>query len=276
MKKIPVIDDDERDHIRDRLRDYQERHGIGAPRLQERMSYALDRTDQSYIDLRSLQRFLRATHRTEDEKVLRYRKFLSIEARGENEPDFVMLVRKMIERSAQSGVPFFHTPEFQAERLPEADNEIAPYQGRYSVWSQSYCRDKNADNVQSEEHIFFVLLPSSYGPYLKIHGEIVGVDEQALPESPSWKNLKSPKPYNQSLMMLIAPKAFLFVAIESGRLSFAVLHDVTDVKSSGRTTLEGPMIEEGSILGGDPVSFLRLRRVEGPQTADAQPDAPVD
>ncbi|MFC2966855.1 hypothetical protein [Acidimangrovimonas pyrenivorans] len=271
MRKIPVIDDDERDRIRDRLKDYQERHGIGAPRLQERMSYALDRTDQSYIDVRSLQRFLRNEVRTEDEKVLRYRKFLSVEARGENEPDFVTLVRTMIERSAQSGAPFFHTPEFEANRLPEADNEIAPYQGRYSVWSQSYCRDRDADNLQSENHIFFILLPSSYGPYLKVHGQIVGVDEESLSESASWENLKISKPYNQSLMMLIAPKAFLFVTFESGRASFAILHDVTETRGNGRTTLEGPMIEEENVIGGDPVSFLRLTRVEGPVSADDRP-----
>ena len=271
MRKIPVVDDDERERIRERLRDYQDRHGIGAPRLQERMSFALDGIDQSYIDLRSLQRFLKATHRTADEKVLRYRKFLSIEARGESEPDFVMIVRKMIERSARSDAPLFSGPDFQGNRLAEADNEIAPYQGRYRLWAQGYCRDRNADSFQSEEHLFFILLPSSYGPYMKISTEIMGVDEQRLAESPSWKRLKTPQPYNQSVMMLIAPKVFLFTTIESGRVSFAILHDVSAVRDNGRTTLEGPMIEDESLTGGDQVSFVRLTRVAGPQGDGEKP-----
>src|SRR6056297_1203723 len=80
MAKLPVVEKSERDEIRAQLRTYMDRHQIGAPRLFERMSFTLERIDQSYIDLRSIQRFLRDEVRTDDEKVIRYRRFLAIAA----------------------------------------------------------------------------------------------------------------------------------------------------------------------------------------------------
>ncbi len=77
MPELPVVDEQGRKRIRTALKRYQDEHGkIGVPELQQRMIYVLDGTDRQYLDLSSLQRFMRGKGRTTDEKVRRYRKFL--------------------------------------------------------------------------------------------------------------------------------------------------------------------------------------------------------
>jgi len=77
-RKIMVYDEEERERIRRALKQYKHDHGIGVPRLRELMKNALDLSEWQYLDISSLQRFIRNDVRTDDEKVHRYRKFLEI------------------------------------------------------------------------------------------------------------------------------------------------------------------------------------------------------
>lgn len=73
----PVYDDEQRKFLRLRLEYYRQRHSnLGVPTLLAHMQAALESTDQYYLDLKSLQRFLKDSHRTDDAKVHRYRKFI--------------------------------------------------------------------------------------------------------------------------------------------------------------------------------------------------------
>ena len=82
MKKMPVVDKQERERIRRGLLNYRRAHNIGAPELQQRMLYQLYKGErrkfEHTIALSTLQRFLKGKRRTGDRTVLRYAEFLSL------------------------------------------------------------------------------------------------------------------------------------------------------------------------------------------------------
>ncbi len=89
MAKTRTLDDGQREQIRCALIRYQKIHRIGAPELYQRMLAALNLAGvaESSFSQSTLQRFLAAKRnkagkliRTEDRAVLRYQKFLDIEA----------------------------------------------------------------------------------------------------------------------------------------------------------------------------------------------------
>ena len=67
---------EDRDRIRRALKRYMQLNDIEETMLQQRMEEYLDKTDYPYIKKRSLQRFVAGRHRTDDDKVHRYSKFL--------------------------------------------------------------------------------------------------------------------------------------------------------------------------------------------------------
>lgn len=75
MAELPVVDEGERRRVRHGLVSYKELHDIGDPELRERMEF-----QGIQVALRSLQRFIAGTHRTDDIMVRRYAKFLSMVA----------------------------------------------------------------------------------------------------------------------------------------------------------------------------------------------------
>lgn len=78
MAKLPVVDEYERDSIRDALKRYMADHqAIGAPELHQRMMYVLGKLD-SQLSRPTLQRFLKGSRRTEDRIVRLYRQFLEM------------------------------------------------------------------------------------------------------------------------------------------------------------------------------------------------------
>jgi hypothetical protein len=138
MAKLPVIDEKERHRIRLKLQAYQDRHGkIGAPDLCHRMQYMLDGRDRTYIDLRSLQRFLTGTHRTSDEKVIRYRRFLDLVA----EPSVAEQVAAIFDQSIDippqavkslEDMVVQRDPEFRKDKTA-APPRLMNYVGRYEL-----------------------------------------------------------------------------------------------------------------------------------------------
>lgn len=76
MAELRVVDDAERERVREGLTRYKEQHGgIGDPELQQRIMLALG-LGKAALPLSTLQRFLRGKHRTGDVAVRRYKNFL--------------------------------------------------------------------------------------------------------------------------------------------------------------------------------------------------------
>lgn len=76
MAKLPVVDDNQRQGIREALAHYKKQHGnVGDPELQQRIMYVLGLTDAE-MPLSTLQRFMKNKVRTDDRMVRRYLAFL--------------------------------------------------------------------------------------------------------------------------------------------------------------------------------------------------------
>ena len=77
MARRPAFDEDSRERIRRALISYKDAHGVGVPTMQLRIAEALGDPDPDRIPLKSLQRFLAGTHRTDDTLVANFASFLS-------------------------------------------------------------------------------------------------------------------------------------------------------------------------------------------------------
>lgn len=172
MSKVPIIDDAEREVIRRRLNRYREAHGnMGVPKLYECMLFALDYPDHYYLDLKSLQRFLRDDHRTSDEKVVRYRKFLERENAGGEVGKFAAALGQLL--VSRRLVPEFVTPKMREaiiegelyylvdEQVPFDEyywrRPLSGYHGRYEIDLPDGAGD-NAEEVAPKRHM--LLLPT--------------------------------------------------------------------------------------------------------------------
>ncbi|MHC2633955.1 hypothetical protein ACVME5_006638 [Bradyrhizobium liaoningense] len=107
MAEMPVVDEVERKRVRNGLVSYKELHRIGDPELRERMEY-----QGIQVALRSLQRFIAGTHRTDDIMVRRYAKFLSKVAPPPVEDEFGASLSKFLAAYPQDITAFagdYHT-----------------------------------------------------------------------------------------------------------------------------------------------------------------------
>jgi len=139
MAKLPVVDERERDRIRLKLQAYQDRHGsIGVPELFQRMLYMLDGLDRTYIDQRSLQRFMAGTNRTSNEKVIRYRKFLELVAEPSVAEQIATILDHSIDlpphvRRSLDKIAAKRDPEITRKRRT-APPHLTRYAGRYDYF----------------------------------------------------------------------------------------------------------------------------------------------
>jgi hypothetical protein len=85
MAKSNVVDEAEREQIRGALKRYKAANRVGDPALQQHMLSAFrnaesftKKLEDEFVPLKTLQRFLKGAHRTEDRMILRYRKFLEL------------------------------------------------------------------------------------------------------------------------------------------------------------------------------------------------------
>lgn len=261
MAKLNVVDDDERAYIRTRLQEYQKSHGIGAPRLHERMSYALDRIDQQYVDLRSLQRFIRDDGRTDDEKVIRYRKFLNLEAPPGFEYEIAKLINgKMVlptsvavERDgAQVTIPL---DEFTGRR------DIKAYEGRYSVSIAPY----GSDDFDTESEVttapaHWVLFPSTDGLFLRIVSMVAVEVKDGEPGEQQYEPRSA-----GGLVMRFGLSELLMINIGYSAGMFALFRDVSKEHGGHSLILEGPVLSTITPWKNEkPVQTVRLTRIAGP------------
>lgn len=247
-----------------------DRHQIGAPRLFERMSFTLERIDQSYIDLRSIQRFLRNEVRTDDEKVIRYRRFLSIAAPEIVAPSgtadvpsladvFADVVKK---RTVQPvAVTSADDPDRQIP-FSELTNckSLTDYEGRFVVSERPFGTDL-AEEAPADMH--WVLLPDPDGKFLKIF-MLAEMRVEGVAAPPPGEELYEPVSAD-AFMIPFGMDELLVVDVPplSGGGSFSVLKDVSAAQSSEMLVLEGARLATVAPWSSSaPVSTIRLVRIE--------------
>jgi hypothetical protein len=254
MPELKVFPDHERDEIRARLQAYQEAHSIGAPKLQLWMEMMLDVRDQRYIDLRSLQRFLVDKGRTDDEKVVRYRKFLKIvqaDRRIDGIVDY-MTWRREEEHN--------QTPPALVQKFAEHRRQLAALQGRYLV----HRRPSGTTHSESGNYgsaLLSVFVPSECGRFLKSYYAF-----SFRPRDTDMENLRAEMRVKgegggQDYGMLF-PK---------GPENFLLVHgnEIAMLRSAAMTLAETPIME-GPLMQDEELSegllTLRLERVAGLET----------
>lgn len=270
MAKLPVVDKSERDEIRAQLRTYMDRHQIGAPRLFERMSFTLERIDQPYIDLRSIQRFLRDEVRTDDEKVIRYRRFLTIAAPEIVAPPadsdvpsladvFADVVKKR--RVQPVAVTSADDPDRQ---IPFSEltsrKPLADYEGRFVVNERPFGTDL-AEETPAGMH--WVLLPDPDGKFLRIF-MLAEMRVEGVAAPPPGEEVFEPVPAD-AFMIPFGMDELLVVNVPpfSGGGSFSVLKDISAAQPPETMVLEGARLATVAPWSpAEPVSTIRLVRIE--------------
>lgn len=268
LVKLNVVDDSERAYIRARLQEYRKSHGIGVPRLQERMSYALDRIDQQYVDFKSLQRFLREEVRTDDEKVIRYRKFLSLVAPTGFEDEIVKLINgKMVLPTAvtveregrENTIPL---DEFTGRQ------DINAYEGRYSVSVAPYGSEAfNGENEATVAPAHWILFPSADGHSLRIVSLAAVEAKDGAHGEPQYEARSS-----SGLIMRFGLSELLMIDIGHSAGQFALLRDMSKEHGESALILEGPVLSTIVPWEGEkPVQTLHLIKIAGPDYGLEEP-----
>ncbi len=273
MTNSPIIDDKERENIRWRLQQYQQRHGeMGVPKLYEHMRYHLREIniDLFHLDLRSLQRFMRDDVRTADEKVVRYRKFLEIvfpKSDGFGE-DFVNLLReKMVfPASVQNGTMEYEEDGEIIELITAVSFDqfywrkpLIDYQGVYDVEHSGYgaeVPDPDPDTASSRRYVF---LPGASEQTLRVFsmtrfdgGE--GEEPQYFHESSNLAFMKCGR------------GQFLLASVAFENLGFTLLRDTTPDDADIRTLLSGHVLQTiAPETGQDGIGQVRLVKIDGPE-----------
>jgi hypothetical protein len=267
MVKLNVVDDSERAYIRARLQEYRKSHGIGVPRLQERMSYALDRIDQQYVDFKSLQRFLREEVRTDDEKVIRYRKFLNLIAPTAFEDEIAKLINgKMV---LPTGVTVEREGREDTIPLDEftGRRDIKAYEGRYSVLVPPYgLDDMDADSEATTAPAHWVLFPSADDLFLRIVS-LVAVEEKSDELGDQQYEPRSAG----GLIMRFGLSELLMIDIGHSAGKFALFQDMSREHGQSTLILEGPVLSTITPWENEkPVQTVRLTRIAGPDFAPSE------
>lgn len=258
MPELNVIPNHERDEIRARLQAYQEAHSIGAPKLQLWIEHMLDSTDKRYVDLRSIQRFLRGDGRTDDEKVIRYRKFLKI-VQADHRIDGIvdyMTWRREDEHS--------QTPPDLAQRFSDHRRQVAALQGRYLI----YRRPHGTPHGEKEKYgsaLLAILVPSECGRFLKSYYAFCfrprGIDMEEMRSELRVKDEGGGQ--NYGMLFPKGPGNHLFIHGDE----IAMLQPDA-IATTDAVVLEGALLRPVSRDGEPPHGLLtlRLERVAGLET----------
>ena len=157
----PTFDEDARDRIRRALNHYKDTHGIGVPALQGRIADAVEERFADLISLKTLQRFLSDSHRTEDAFIKHCNTFL------------MAVAPPPVEQSFADGLAAFLLNENDAR---------ARYEGLIGTYFSYICvRVPETDNVDWAPYSELVLSESVQGHYLTAHERIYNLDQD-----PTW------------------------------------------------------------------------------------------
>ena len=271
MSNLPVVPEHERDIIRARLENYMSRHNIGVPTLLEHMVGELDSAHRFYLDLRSLQRFIRNDVRTSDEKVVRYRKFLDVADVDEFRLQFAALVgaRRGLSIDGIINEEWADSALVPGDATDRAPRKLADYEGIYAL---SYFDPNDSQFVESrvEGAPYRFVHPAESGRYLDV---ISFASEKIDPITYEIVNNKArEEPHSKLLrdtMIRFGKHELLLVEMNPSNGRLALLHD-TPSTDPHCIVLDGAGIatpDEGSKSTIE-MKRIRLSRVMRPSDTD--------
>lgn len=234
MAELAVVDDKERERIREALKQYKSSHGnIGDSKLYERMYYVLDPQHLVYLSQSTMQRFIRGTGRTTDEAVWALKKF--------------------VERVMPAGPSGELAKSFAEELLvpvatePKLFEPLEFYQGRYELYVQPSKNEFFETEFGAAHQSQYILVPAADPRYLKIW---TVNDQTATPDVTS------------RFLVRCGTFQFLLVSSGAGGASFTLLSHIED----DPLTLQGTMLQTASAWPPEVPSYdFRLVRIQGPE-----------
>jgi len=250
----------EREQIRTALRRYMQHHDIEETILQQRMEQHLDRTDIPYVKKRSLQRFLAGTHRTDDDKVHRYNKFLQ------------KVAPPPVESKVGAGLAEFFYPAGGPAR------SVADYAGRYVATIRPYIgnfKKPVADDVRATlQYLMKPLRPGARGSKLFI--DLLETEDTRFLRVSEARGIAADS--NGPLGILLILTSGLF--IRSSEKEFAIIsRGLTNLRMGIlRTNGRQPVSFKGTVLHTQltpvdrvPAYEIDMTRVEESTVRDIQP-----
>jgi hypothetical protein len=255
MPKVPIIDDEERAEIRRRLRQYQKAHGkMGVPKLFECMLFSLDLPDHYYLDLKSLQRFLRNDNRTTDEKVLRYRKFLDREAPAKAGEEFSSALGRLLRSRRlvpEHIVTASKETQINGETVTVAEKEytfdefywrrpLIEYRGRYEVDVQPLGEGEGEVQAPPAAKRHVLLLPSAEEHSLKSIGLYPLAEEAADPDHILYHTES-----HEALFMKAGYGQFVLVNAGYAGVSFTIMEEIGSEERGAPIILRGTTLRTG-------------------------------
>lgn len=238
MAKMIVVDSEERERIREALKRYKEVHGVGDVALAERMVYLLDPQDQRYLKWKSLQRFLTGKHRTEDETVLRYKKFLQ----RTPPTDFAEQAGTLIAAKMLYPVNYKAKP-------------VSAYQGRYEMHLRPYGAEGDKAEIQEIPARQWILYPSRDPRFLQIITVRLRPPEKGEGDDPIPEILSG-----GGLFMRCGMRQYLAMSAGFADAWFTLLTE----SARDPLTLEGALISTNSSgESAPPVYRLQLVQLQG-------------
>ncbi|WP_065331625.1 hypothetical protein [Tritonibacter mobilis] len=195
----PAYDEQARDRIRSALLRYKDDHRVGVPTLQLRIAEIIDNGNPDRVPLKSLQRFLAATHRTDDALVDHCKRFL------------MQVAPPPTEESLADNLLHF----FGAERLP--DDDITRYAAHY----HGYCRSERAEGEAFKTAQSVLRLKEGGKPHFLFAEEIVFNGERD--DHPAFEHPQIFRTAINPSLVRYNGLAFPYVAAGSGALHFLLL-----------------------------------------------------
>jgi len=238
MPNLIIIDETERQRIREALKSYKRLHGkIGDPALQERMKMILGVREEQ-LSLSTLQRFLRGKGRTDDFMVRRYQKFLELVAPLSFADDL--------------GKTLGNVMVYPVNFRPD----VAPFEGRYEMTVRASGADgaKEAD----EPARGLILTPTQNPQFLKSIFYIARAPERGAGGEPAYEYTGS------GAFVPCGIAQFLLASARFANASFALLTQT----ESDPVVLQGTMI--ATAYPGEPPKSgyeMSLKMVHGVRTS---------
>lgn len=152
-----AFDEAERGRIRRGLAQYKDQHGIGVPTLQARICDAIGDKIGDRVPLKTLQRFLSGTHRSDDAFVAHLESFLMQVAPPPPEQAFADSLRHFL--------------------LSDEDHDYASAAGAY--YSFIITRDAGSGKIDWTPYSVLTLEPAPHGNYLLANEVVHNIDRSS-------------------------------------------------------------------------------------------------
>lgn len=152
-ERRPAYDDSERERIRRLLLRYKDDHGVGVPTLQLRIAEAIGDANPDRVPLKSLQRFIAATHRTDDALVDHCMNFLMSVAPPPAEEGLASALRAFLGADLTEGDDCAHLAGRYHGRFLTAEADRFAEDGKFA-YANLTLTDRGQGYLEAEEAEF--------------------------------------------------------------------------------------------------------------------------